>query len=187
MECGGLPPLFGYDECAFVFWNARIKESGFSNPAWQDGAGRVGKPGLLYGGRGSIFIFGGRGSDEPGTCRLADWPTGRKTTIRQVDKSANPGQPARRPVGQSAFLRLVGASPSIWGTFAFRNSKPRMPKLGVFSGKEICGLLREHGFVHVHTSGSHAIMRLQTGQGTITVPVPLHTDLAVNKCFIGDE
>ena len=53
-----------------------------------------------------------------------------------------------------------------------------MPKLGVFSGAEICSLLRKHGFVHLHTRGSHAIMRTQTAQGSITIPVPLHHELA---------
>ena len=53
-----------------------------------------------------------------------------------------------------------------------------MPKLGVFSGAEVCGLLKRHGFVHLHTRGSHALMRLQTRQGNITLPVPLHSELA---------
>ena len=53
-----------------------------------------------------------------------------------------------------------------------------MPKLKIFSGKDVCSLLKEHGFVHTHTRGSHAIMRLQTAQGKITVPVPLHYELA---------
>ena len=53
-----------------------------------------------------------------------------------------------------------------------------MPKLGVFSGADICGLLRKYGFVHIHTTGSHALMRTQTARGKITVPVPLHHELA---------
>ncbi|MCP5539064.1 MAG: type II toxin-antitoxin system HicA family toxin [Akkermansiaceae bacterium] len=55
-----------------------------------------------------------------------------------------------------------------------------MPKLGVFSGKEVCALLSEHGFAQVRTRGSHAVMQKRESDGsTRTVPVPLHT--AVRK------
>ncbi|HRT29117.1 MAG TPA: type II toxin-antitoxin system HicA family toxin [Kiritimatiellia bacterium] len=43
-----------------------------------------------------------------------------------------------------------------------------MPKLGVFSGHDICRLLSEHGFFLVRQKGSHAIMQMQTPRGTIT-------------------
>ena len=52
-----------------------------------------------------------------------------------------------------------------------------MPKLGVFSGIDICSILRGHGFVHVRTKGSHATMQLWTPNGTITVSVPLHDEI----------
>ena len=52
-----------------------------------------------------------------------------------------------------------------------------MPKLGVFSGHDICRLLSEHGFFLVRQKGSHAIMQMQTPRGTITVPVPLHREI----------
>ena len=45
-----------------------------------------------------------------------------------------------------------------------------MPKLRVFSGAELCDLLRKHGFVKVRQRGSHLIMR----RGRVSFPVPLH-------------
>lgn len=50
-----------------------------------------------------------------------------------------------------------------------------MPKLGVFSGREVCSILTAAGFQHVRTRGSHAVMQTQDAEGhTLTVPVPLH-------------
>ena len=49
-----------------------------------------------------------------------------------------------------------------------------MPKLGVFSGEEICRILEQHGFVEVRQRGSHRIMQKRMEATTITVPVPLH-------------
>ena len=45
-----------------------------------------------------------------------------------------------------------------------------MPKLGTFSGDEVCQILESHGFRRVRQKGSHAIMQKQTGDSTITVP-----------------
>lgn len=39
-------------------------------------------------------------------------------------------------------------------------------------------ILSKIGFVHVRTRGSHAIMNKQTQEKKITVPVPLHKELA---------
>jgi predicted RNA binding protein YcfA (HicA-like mRNA interferase family) len=53
-----------------------------------------------------------------------------------------------------------------------------MPKLGVFSGHEVCAILAEAGFSHVRTRGSHAVMQAQDVAGsTRTVPVPLHASV----------
>ena len=52
-----------------------------------------------------------------------------------------------------------------------------MPKLGVFSGDEICRILESYGFRRVRQKGSHAIMQKETEDTTITVPVPLHREL----------
>ena len=50
-----------------------------------------------------------------------------------------------------------------------------MPKLGVFSGREVCSILGQAGFIHVRTRGSHAVMQQVGAEGvTRTVPVPLH-------------
>ncbi|MBS3092491.1 type II toxin-antitoxin system HicA family toxin [Candidatus Pacearchaeota archaeon] len=53
-----------------------------------------------------------------------------------------------------------------------------MPKLPVLSGKDMVKILSKIGFVHVRTRGSHAIMNKQTQEKKITVPVPLHKELA---------
>ncbi|RUR81843.1 type II toxin-antitoxin system HicA family toxin [Chlorogloeopsis fritschii PCC 9212] len=47
-----------------------------------------------------------------------------------------------------------------------------MGKLRVLSGREICQILEQHGFVQVRQRGSHIIMQQQTEDSTITVPVP---------------
>ena len=53
-----------------------------------------------------------------------------------------------------------------------------MPKLPVVSGKDVIKVLSKIGFEHVRTKGSHAIMNKQTEKGKITIPVPLHSELA---------
>ena len=53
-----------------------------------------------------------------------------------------------------------------------------MPKLPVVSGKDVIKALSKIGFEHVRTKGSHAIMNKQTEKGKITIPVPLHNELA---------
>lgn len=52
-----------------------------------------------------------------------------------------------------------------------------MVKLKVFSGKEICGILENHGFVKVRQRGSHMVMQKQLQESTITVPVPDHKEI----------
>ena len=52
-----------------------------------------------------------------------------------------------------------------------------MPKLGVFSGAEVCRLLVEHGFEQVRQRGSHAVMQRRLNNTTITIPIPLHREL----------
>jgi len=52
-----------------------------------------------------------------------------------------------------------------------------MPKLGVFSGEEVCRILETKGFLRIRQRGSHVVMqRLREGQ-TTTVPVPLHKEI----------
>lgn len=49
-----------------------------------------------------------------------------------------------------------------------------MPKLGVFSGAEVCNVLEAEGFRIVRQRGSHIVMQRQTPETTTTVPVPNH-------------
>jgi len=46
------------------------------------------------------------------------------------------------------------------------------------SGKNVIKALSKLGFQHVRTKGSHAILNKQTEEGKITIPVPLHKELA---------
>jgi predicted RNA binding protein YcfA (HicA-like mRNA interferase family) len=52
-----------------------------------------------------------------------------------------------------------------------------MPKLRVFSGREVCKLLTQHGFEEVRQKGSHIVMQKKSANSTVTVPVPTHTEL----------
>ena len=53
-----------------------------------------------------------------------------------------------------------------------------MPKLPVVSGKAVIKVLSRMGFEHVRTTGSHAILNKMTEKGKVTIPVPLHKELA---------
>jgi predicted RNA binding protein YcfA (HicA-like mRNA interferase family) len=54
-----------------------------------------------------------------------------------------------------------------------------MPKLGIFSGAEICDILRSQGFEMVRQRGSHLVMQRRTGDTTVTVPVPNHREVKI--------
>jgi predicted RNA binding protein YcfA (HicA-like mRNA interferase family) len=54
-----------------------------------------------------------------------------------------------------------------------------MPKLGVFSGKEVCRIMESEGFVQVRQRGSHIIMQRKVAGVTTTVPVPDHRTLRI--------
>ncbi|WNM62133.1 type II toxin-antitoxin system HicA family toxin [Candidatus Nitrospira neomarina] len=54
-----------------------------------------------------------------------------------------------------------------------------MGKLRVLSGKDVCKILQRQGFSEVRRRGSHIIMQCRTDAGTVTVPVPDHTMLAI--------
>ena len=54
-----------------------------------------------------------------------------------------------------------------------------MAKLGVWSGQEVCQILREHGFAEVRRRGSHVVMQKRLKDTTITVPVPDHAELRI--------
>jgi predicted RNA binding protein YcfA (HicA-like mRNA interferase family) len=50
-------------------------------------------------------------------------------------------------------------------------------KLRTLSGLEVCELLGMHGFLEVRRRGSHSIMQKRSPETTMTVPVPLHSEL----------
>lgn len=54
-----------------------------------------------------------------------------------------------------------------------------MPKLGVFSGAEVCRILEAEGFRVVRQRGSHIVLQRTTVMGTATVPVPNHRTVCI--------
>ena len=54
-----------------------------------------------------------------------------------------------------------------------------MGKLRVLSGKEVCAILIQHGFVEVRQRGSHIVMQKKLADTTVTVPVPNHPELRI--------
>ncbi|HLB24256.1 MAG TPA: type II toxin-antitoxin system HicA family toxin [Dehalococcoidia bacterium] len=53
-----------------------------------------------------------------------------------------------------------------------------MGRLRVLSGAEVCRILLQHGFAEARQRGSHVVMQRTTTEGTRTVPVPLHREVA---------
>ena len=53
-----------------------------------------------------------------------------------------------------------------------------MPKLPIFSGSDVVKAQIKIGFIHIRTSGSHVILKKEDAQGTKTIPIPLHPELA---------
>jgi predicted RNA binding protein YcfA (HicA-like mRNA interferase family) len=54
-----------------------------------------------------------------------------------------------------------------------------MGRLRVLSGREVCRILQQYGFVEVRRRGSHVVMQRRTDTGSVTVPVPDHRELAI--------
>jgi predicted RNA binding protein YcfA (HicA-like mRNA interferase family) len=52
-------------------------------------------------------------------------------------------------------------------------------KLRVLSGREVCNVLAQHGFVPVRHRGSHIVMQKKVQGSTITVPVPDHDEVRI--------
>ena len=52
-----------------------------------------------------------------------------------------------------------------------------MAKLLRLSGREVCDILARQGFTEVRQRGSHVVMQKRSEGTTITVPVPLHSEL----------
>ena len=54
-----------------------------------------------------------------------------------------------------------------------------MGKLPVFSAKQVCQILIEHGFLQVRQRGSHIIMQKKIDDSTITIPVPNYSEIKI--------
>ncbi len=54
-----------------------------------------------------------------------------------------------------------------------------MGKLRVLSGREACRILGQYGFHIVRQRGSHIVMQRHIELGTITVPIPDHSELKI--------
>jgi predicted RNA binding protein YcfA (HicA-like mRNA interferase family) len=50
-------------------------------------------------------------------------------------------------------------------------------KLRVLSGAQVCAILLRHGFAEVRQRGSHLVMQKRLPDMTVTVPVPMHSEL----------
>lgn len=53
-----------------------------------------------------------------------------------------------------------------------------MPRLPALSAREVCRILKKHGFAIVRQKGSHIILRKELADRGITVPVPNHSEIA---------
>ncbi|TMF95085.1 MAG: type II toxin-antitoxin system HicA family toxin [Chloroflexi bacterium] len=54
-----------------------------------------------------------------------------------------------------------------------------MGRLRRLSGREVCRILANNGFVEVRRRGSHIVMQLRTEESTRTLPVPDHDELRI--------
>ena len=54
-----------------------------------------------------------------------------------------------------------------------------MPKLKILSGRELCALLAQYGFVQIRQRGSHIIMQKSDAGATRTIPVPDHDEIRI--------
>ncbi|MDH4185678.1 MAG: type II toxin-antitoxin system HicA family toxin [Nitrospira sp.] len=54
-----------------------------------------------------------------------------------------------------------------------------MGKLRILSGRDVCRILEQHGFQIVRQRGSHIVMQRLSAIGTVTVPVPDHSEIRI--------
>ncbi|MCK7526088.1 MAG: type II toxin-antitoxin system HicA family toxin [Ignavibacteriales bacterium] len=54
-----------------------------------------------------------------------------------------------------------------------------MGKLRVLSGKDVCKILMQNGFVEIRQKGSHIIMQKKVENSTITIPIPNHPEIKI--------
>jgi len=52
-------------------------------------------------------------------------------------------------------------------------------RLRVLSGRDVCKILADNGFIEVRRRGSHVVMQKRTQGSTITVPVPDHAEIRI--------
>jgi len=51
--------------------------------------------------------------------------------------------------------------------------------LGVWSGRDVCRILEQNGFIEIRCRGSHIVMQKRLPDTTITVPIPDHNELRI--------
>ncbi len=56
-----------------------------------------------------------------------------------------------------------------------------MGKLPQISGKELCRTLEKEGFVFIRQTGSHHLYQKKSEEGTITIPIPVHSNKPLKK------
>jgi predicted RNA binding protein YcfA (HicA-like mRNA interferase family) len=56
-----------------------------------------------------------------------------------------------------------------------------MGKLPQISGHEVCKALEKDGFVFKGQTGSHRIYQKESEEGTVTIPVPVHSSQPLKK------
>lgn len=54
-----------------------------------------------------------------------------------------------------------------------------MGKLRVLSGRDVCRILEQHDFQIIRQRGSHIVMQRRTDLGTVTVPIPDHSEIRI--------
>jgi len=54
-----------------------------------------------------------------------------------------------------------------------------LAKLRILSGREVCAILARHGFNEIRRRGSHIVMQKTLSEGTVTIPVPDHTEIRI--------
>ena len=54
-----------------------------------------------------------------------------------------------------------------------------MGKLRVLSGRDVSRILEQHDFHIVRQRGSHIVMQRRTDLGTVTVPIPDHSEIRI--------
>ena len=54
-----------------------------------------------------------------------------------------------------------------------------MGKFRVLSGRQVCSILANHGFIQARQRGSHIVMQKRLIDSTITVPVPDKAEIRI--------